>query len=134
MLTPAMRAICLPYRSDPLTLTLLVTRFRANDSHHAVAPDDLAVAADLLHRCQYFHCRFSVNRRASTRAAEIFATAEPCLPVPASLGAENDPRPRQVVRRQVHRHLVARQNLYVVHPHLAGDVSQHYMTIFQLHP
>src|SRR6478752_3918467 len=85
MLTPAMRAICLPYRSDPLTLTLLVTRFRANDSHHPVAPDDLAVAADLLHRCQYFHCRFSVNRRASTRAAEISAAAEPCLPVPHHL-------------------------------------------------
>jgi len=27
----------------------------ADDAHHAVPADNLAVPADLLHRCQYFH-------------------------------------------------------------------------------
>ena len=30
-------------------------RVGANDSHDAVAPNDLAVAADFFDRCQYFH-------------------------------------------------------------------------------
>jgi hypothetical protein len=36
-------------------LTLLVARVGADDTHDAFALDDLAVAADLLYRCQYFH-------------------------------------------------------------------------------
>jgi hypothetical protein len=32
-----------------LSLPLLVARIRADDTHDAVAPDDLAVAADLLY-------------------------------------------------------------------------------------
>src|SRR5690606_3175960 len=39
----------------PLALTLLVTRVGADDTHHAVTFDDLAVAADPLYRCHYLH-------------------------------------------------------------------------------
>src|SRR5690606_23494654 len=38
-----------------LALTLLVTRVGADDSHHAVTFDDLAIAANLLYRCHYLH-------------------------------------------------------------------------------
>jgi hypothetical protein len=37
------------------TLALLVAAILADDAHHSVAPDDLAVAADTLDRCTYFH-------------------------------------------------------------------------------
>jgi hypothetical protein len=37
------------------TLALLVTGVGADHTHDAIAPDDLAVAADFLHRSQYFH-------------------------------------------------------------------------------
>src|SRR5690606_7602952 len=43
-------------RDSHSALALLVTRLRAADhSHDAVATDDLAVAAQLLHRCTNFH-------------------------------------------------------------------------------
>ena len=38
-----------------LALTLLVLWIVANDADDTVATDDLAVAADLLNRCTYFH-------------------------------------------------------------------------------
>jgi hypothetical protein len=38
-----------PAAGGCLSLPLLVTRVRADDAHDPVAPDDLAVAADLLH-------------------------------------------------------------------------------------
>jgi hypothetical protein len=37
------------------TLALLVTRVRADHAHDTVAADDLAVAANFLDGCQYFH-------------------------------------------------------------------------------
>src|SRR5204862_1514256 len=36
-------------------LPLLVARIRADDPDHALAADDLALAADSLYRCTYFH-------------------------------------------------------------------------------
>jgi hypothetical protein len=38
-----------------LALALLVTWISADDAHHAVTFDDLAVAADPLYRCHYLH-------------------------------------------------------------------------------
>src|ERR1700746_3707049 len=52
--TPEIRAI----RSLPSlgsALPLLVTRVRAEDAHHAVAPDHLALATDWLDGCTYLH-------------------------------------------------------------------------------
>jgi hypothetical protein len=40
------------------TLALLVARILADHPHHPLAADNLAVAADSLHRCQHFHIRF----------------------------------------------------------------------------
>jgi hypothetical protein len=40
--------MCLPYRSFPLALPLLVAGIGANHSHDTVAPDNLAIAANLL--------------------------------------------------------------------------------------
>src|SRR4029078_13133452 len=51
---------------------------------------------------------------------------------PGSLGAEDDPRARQVVRRQLDRHLVAREDADVVHPHLSRDVAEHDVAVLQL--
>src|SRR3954467_8424728 len=36
--------------------------------------------------------------------------------------AEHDARARQIVGRKIHRHLVARQNADIVHPHFPGNV------------
>src|SRR5438067_3432152 len=100
MLTPAIRAIF-----ASLALPLLVARVGANDAHDAVTPDDLAVAADFLDRCQYFH---------------LFRP-------------ENDPRARQVVRRQLDRYLVARQDLDVVHSHLSRNMAERIVIVFEFH-
>src|SRR6266851_513439 len=48
--TPAIRAIVLL-----LPLSLLVFRILANHPHHTLAVDDLALIANLLYRCPYFH-------------------------------------------------------------------------------
>src|SRR4029079_3697558 len=107
MLIPAMRAmefLC-------LALTLLVTRVRADDAHDALAPDHLAVAAHLLDRRCDFHALLSLSR---------------------SLGAKHDPRPRQVVRGQLDRHLVAREDADVVHPHLSRDVPEDDVAVLEL--
>jgi hypothetical protein len=42
--------------------------------------------------------------------------------------------PRQIIRGQLHRDLVSRQNLDEVHPHLARYVRQDLMAIFHLDP
>jgi hypothetical protein len=42
-------------RFPELSLPLLVPRIGADYPHHALAPDNLAIAADLLYRSQYFH-------------------------------------------------------------------------------
>src|SRR5438552_3130569 len=50
-----------------------------------------------------------------------------------SLEAVRDPAARQVVRRQLHLDLVARQDPDEVHAHLSRDVGQHLVTVLQLH-
>lgn len=39
----------------------------------------------------------------------------------------------EVVDGKLHRHLVARQDLDVVHTHLAGDVGGDFVAVFQLY-
>src|SRR5512140_2178233 len=53
MLIPAIRAMCLP-------LALFVTRVGADHAHHALAPHDLALAADFLDGSLNSHRRFSL--------------------------------------------------------------------------
>lgn len=48
-------------------LALLVARIRvADNANHAVATNDLAVSADLLDRCSYFHLSTPKRRRGLT--------------------------------------------------------------------
>jgi hypothetical protein len=54
-----------------LALALLVPRVRANDAHDAVAPNDLAVAADLLYRSQYFHFALLIAGRQRASLARL---------------------------------------------------------------
>src|SRR6186997_2544512 len=102
MLTPAIRAMVFYVLSvlgaaARLPLPLLVAGFRADHAHHAMALDDLAVAAHLLDASQYLHV---------------------VLVQSVLLRAKRDPGARQVVRRHFDGHLVAGQDLDVVHPHL----------------
>src|SRR3546814_18232549 len=46
--------------------------------------------------------------------------------------AEDNSGTRQVIGRELHCDLVTRQNPDVMHTHLARDVAQNYMAIFQL--
>jgi hypothetical protein len=39
----------------------------------------------------------------------------------------------EVIRGEFHLHLVAGEYPDVVHPHLSGDVSQHFVAILQFH-
>src|SRR5436190_14415958 len=117
MLTPAIRAMCLPCR--------LPSRCRCSPFYPC--------------RCL---CRGSTQmtrttplRRMILQLRQIFFTeASTFMSHLSSLRAEDDPRPGQVVWRQIHRHLVARQYLDVVHPHLPGDMPQHHVSVLQLHP
>src|SRR6202034_3678510 len=81
MSTPEIRAICLPL----LALPLLVARVIADHPHNAAASDDLALFADRLHARPNLH----LNRR-------------PYLLVPIG-----DPTPVEVVRSDLHQHLVS---------------------------
>ena len=40
----------------------------------------------------------------------------------------------KVIRRQLHKHAVAGKYLYVMLPHLAGDVRQYDVSVGQFHP
>jgi len=52
----------------------------ADDAHHAVPADNLAVPADLLHRCQYFHLALPLRRFIAPRwrATGVAGVSDPC--------------------------------------------------------
>ena len=52
---------------------------------------------------------------------------------PTLLFAEDDPRFRQIVGREFHLYLVARNDPDEVLPHLAGDVRQHVTVSGKIH-
>src|SRR6202166_2156664 len=127
-----------------LSLTLFVFRILANHPHYSLAVDDLALVANFLYRCSYFHNQFSVLscqwrqlRDASrsfaslrmTPAGSRFAHARKT----ASFIAVNNPPAIQVVRRKLDRDFVPRQYANKVLPHLSGNVRQNLVFIFQLH-
>src|SRR5437773_8376234 len=107
---PAIRAIKSPLLRNPLALPLLVLGVLANDAHHALAPDNLAFRTNFPHRGTNFH---------------FGPTALSLIPV-------SDPPTRQVVRRQLHGHLVARQDANEILPHLPGDMRQDPVLILEL--
>jgi hypothetical protein len=58
------------------TLALRVTRVRADHAHDTVAADDLAVAADFLYRCEYFHFTLRFLTAPSWRATGIAGVSD----------------------------------------------------------
>src|SRR5881628_2767246 len=54
--------------------------------------------------------------------------------VSALLEAISDAPPREVVRRQLDLHAVARQDADEVHPHLPADVREHLVSVLELDP
>ena len=50
------------------------------------------------------------------------------------LGSEHNSGPAQIVRRQLHRYLVAGKNADIVHPHFTRDVAEYHVAVFQLYP
>src|SRR5262245_43214616 len=60
--------------------------------------------------------------------ALTFTTTTPFLALP-----KDNPSQSQIVGRQVDLDFIPRQDLYVVHPHLARYVSESLMSVVQLH-
>lgn len=100
-----------------LALLLLVTGVRADHANDAIAADNLAVTANFLYRRLYSHFSSFQSKRAS-----------------ASFRTEHDPGAGQVVGRELHGDLVSRKDADVVHPHLAGNMPEYYVSIFKLDP
>src|SRR6267378_3276135 len=94
-----------------LSLALLVLWVGANHAHHAAPVNHLALIANLFNRCPYFH--------------------DPSLCF--LLVAVDDAAARQIVRRKLHGYFVSRENTNKIFAHLAGNVRQHSMLVFQLH-
>ncbi len=103
-----------------------------------MAPNDFALIAHLLDRRTYLHFNFlSVNAvlyvhpaagdysRGHWRAG-LRGLADLLEPV-------RDASAVQVVDGQLDRHLVSRQDLDVMHTHLARNVGQDLVAVFQLH-
>src|SRR5229473_8510614 len=95
-----------------LSLTLLVLGVDANYPHHAAPVDHLALVTNLFYRCPYFH--------------------NPCSSLAALLVAIHNPAARQIVRRKLHGDFVSRQNPDEILAHLAGNVRQNLVLVFQL--
>ena len=102
-------------RTATSTLALLVARIGTDDPHHALAPDDLAVATDTFDRSQNFHWISPEN-------------------IARLLGAEHDTALGKVVRRELHGDLVAGKDANVVHAHFSGDVAKNNMPVFEFDP
>jgi hypothetical protein len=94
-------------------------RVGADHANDAIATDDLAVAADFLDRCLNSH-----------RSGPFYLSE---IPV-ESLRPEYDASLGQIVRCKFHRNFVTRKDADVVHPHLAGDMTQNHMSVFKLDP
>lgn len=117
-------------KSQRSALALLVTRIRTDHTHDAVTPNDFAVAANTLNRCQHFHIQLLIIGFGTLHAfrQNYIYFAETLF------GAEDDARTTQVVRCQLHRDLVTRQYADIVHTHLAGNKAEHNMTVFEHYP
>ena len=127
-----------------------MARILADDEDLAMASDDLALVANLLDRGTYLHvvsfryadrsirarpaageCFLSCDR---ARRIRVFARGRPMQALRGLLEAVGDAAAVQVVHRQLHGHAVAGQDLDVVHAHLAGNVGQYLVPVFEFHP
>src|SRR5688572_26852527 len=72
-------------------------------------------------------------RRTILHLRQIFFT-EAMTFIVTSFGPKRNAAFGQIVGRHLHRHLVARQDADVVHPHLPGDEGMDDVPVLQLHP
>mgnify|MGYP001639098205 FL=1 len=94
-------------------LTLLLFMLGVLADHHdaAFTLDDLALFTNGLYGRPYFHCIFLL----------------------LVLGAPRYAAACQIVRGQLHCHLISRQYANEVHSKLTGNVRQYFMAVYQLH-
>jgi len=92
-----------------------VLRVDADYPYNAFAADDLTIFA------------YSFDA-----AANLHVT--PHIPNRVSLVPVRDPPLGQVVGANVHGNLISRQNAYVMHAHLAGNVGNNFVVGFKLDP
>lgn len=93
-----------------------MTRIGTDDTNHAMAANNLALATNALDRSLNSH----------------FFLRNNCLST--LLRSEYDSRLIKVIRRQLYRNLVAGKNPNVVHTHLPGYMSKDDVPVFQLYP
>lgn len=108
-----------------LSLTLLVSRI-VTDNHDATVPaNDLAVIADLLNA--------GLDLHSSVLSVSDVQASSHTDGLRELLVAVNDPTTVQVVGRKLHNHAVLLKDLDVVLTHLARDVGEHNVPVFQLY-
>src|SRR5712692_2140388 len=90
----------------------------------------LALVANLFNRCPYFHDPLPLPSR---DYSPFDSTADSLKAVPLLLVAVHDAAARQIVRRKLHGYFVSRENTNKIFAHLAGNMRQHLMLVFQLH-
>src|ERR1039458_9575765 len=137
---PSALSNCNPFY---LALTLLVFRVLADHPHYSLAVDDLALVANLLNRCSYLHkpvlsSQLSVLSDCNCRSLASLGMTKPKRKRIKNLNqnlfiAVHNPPAIQIVRRKIDRDFVSRQYPYKVLPHLAGNVRQHLVFVFQFH-
>src|SRR5580658_1980936 len=95
--------------------------------------DDFALVANLLYRCSYFH-RPVLNSQLSAQSnCNCGSLASLAMTNQKLFIAVHDPTAIQIVRRKFDRDFVSRQYPYEVLPHLAGNVRQYLVLVFELH-
>jgi hypothetical protein len=108
-----------------LSLALFMLGIRALDVNHTFAPDHLALVADFLNRCPYFH-----TVKLHLPAAVLSRVK---LPSRSFIPINNSPA-GQIVRGQFHKNFVTRQDANEILAHLSGNVRQNHMFVFELNP
>src|SRR5579863_6836789 len=100
------------------SLSLLVFRILANHPHHTLAVDDLALVANFLHRCPYFHKPVLGRSSLVVRQTnpELLTASKASIASRSQLEAHSlfvsihNPPAIQVVGRKLNRDFISRQN------------------------
>src|SRR5690606_35762405 len=103
-----------------LSLPLLMLRVRTDNPNDAVATNDLTFCANLFYRRSNFHLPIPCRRTRHTGSCPLFI-------------AIDDSASSQIIRRQLHLDLIARENTDKELPHLSRHVSHHFVTIFKFY-
>ena len=119
------RSVCDVLSCVYSTLALFVAQVLADHHDHAVTADHLALVTDLLDARLYLHV--SSPGHGAGQRPRAFSCG-------VLLVAVDDAASRQIVGRQLHDHPILRQDADIVLAHLAADVRENPMTVFQLDP